>query len=439
MKEFLSKLLPKNWRDAWLYFLILVACFPLIYLALDQKVNYMIINFCGLIIFCIIGIFQLVNIIIKRKKINAFKNPAVIFLCLMFLWLFVGSFFAFNKDATWTGLYNGRHSEDSIWQYIFYFAVAVAAFNLKKENLSYLMSIFITIACIIIVIQFGEKDFAYGFINRNHTGYYLCMTGMLAVGMFLFSKKLVPTLLLGLAMALHFVSLVLNGSFGPVLGIIAFFVIGLIYVLIHKRALAIRFVSALVCFVAIFSFFDFVPKVRDLREEETTTISKLYGMGMVVLNKIGIVSDSEYESADVAPGSDGYGRLGMWERSIENMIEMPLFGTGVGSWKSYNPDMPSIKPHNDFLQYGATGGIPTLIFYLATIIYLFFDFRRKHKNISGTAFALMCAIFVYLVQSIFGNVMPFTAPVFYILLGMAIKEVSSTDYNLKIKGIVLEK
>ena len=34
----------------------------------------------------------------------------------------------------------------------------------------------------------------------------------------------------------------------------------------------------------------------------------------------------------------------------------------------------------------------------------------------------MGALFVYLVQSVFGNVMPFTAPLFFILIGIVIKE-----------------
>lgn len=221
---------------------------------------------------------------------------------------------------------------------------------------------------------------------------------------------------------MHFISLLLNGSFGPILGFIVFFVVGLIYVLIHRHELRVRFGALLLVFVSVVAVIDYVPQMKDYKTEEATVVSSLYGMGMTILNKVGIVSDETFSSADIAPGSDGYGRLKMWKRAVDNMIELPLFGTGVGSWRSYNPDMPNPKPHNDFLQYGSSSGIPALIFYLALIGYIFVDFRRKHKQVSDNNFIVMCAIFVYLVQSIFGNVMVMTAPVFYILLGIAINE-----------------
>ena len=63
------------------------------------------------------------------------------------------------------------------------------AIKMKRENLKYIMSTFIAVACVVIIIQFQKGDYNYGFINRNHTGYYLCMTSMLAAGMFMFSKK----------------------------------------------------------------------------------------------------------------------------------------------------------------------------------------------------------------------------------------------------------
>lgn len=422
MKNFLKTLLPPEKKDKWLYFLIGVALFPIMYLLFDRTISYIMLNFFGLIICCILFIFDLVKIIRNHQKPTFYKNPAILFLCFLVAWQFLSSFFAYNKEATWFGYYEGLISEESIWQYCFYFSVTIAAIKLKRENMTYLMSIFVIVACIMIFIQFGVNNYNYGFVNRNHTGYYLCMTGSLAAGLFLFSKNKYQTVFAMFATILHFVSLLLNGSFGPVLGFIVFFVVGLIYVLIHRRDIGVRFGALLLVFVSVVAVIDYVPQIKQYKTEESTTISKVYGMGMTILNKVGIVSNDSYESTDIAPGSDGYNRLTMWKRAIDNMIEMPLFGTGVGSWRSYNPDMPNPKPHNDFLQYGSSSGVPALIFYLALIGYLFVDFKRKHKQVSDNNFIVMCAIFVYLVQSIFGNVMVMTAPVFYILLGIAISE-----------------
>ena len=239
----------------------------------------------------------------------------------------------------------------------------------------------------------------------------------------MFSKNLVETISYFIVAIIHFVSLSLNGSFGPIVGFIAFFIFGLIYFIIHKRTVVKKFGIIFMSFISIFAIFDYVPKLKDLKEESSTTIEKLVGASIVALSKIGIIEEEDVKYDELAPGSGGYGRFYMWKRTVENIKEFPLFGTGVGSWKSYNPDMPNHKPHNEFLQYGATAGIPCLIAYLSLIIYMFVKFLRKHKHMSENAFIFFGALLVYLVQSFFGNVMPFTAPLFFVLIGLAIKEI----------------
>ena len=55
-------------------------------------------------------------------------------------------------------------------------------------------------------------------------------------------------------------------------------------------------------------------------------------------------------------------------------------------------------------------------------------FRKKHKTLEPLAFITCGAIINYLTQSFFGNIMPFTAPAFYFVIGIAIKYV---DLNLE--------
>lgn len=434
MINLISKIAPKNKKDIYLYMLMLVAFLPIIYILLGGQINYMIMNVFCLIIFSIVFIFQLIKIIRTKNSKNYTKSTAFIILTLLFAWMFFSNFFAYDKTASWFGFIDGTHQEVSVWQYIFYYIVALCAMNLKKENLNYLLSFIITIACFIIVFQFIFNNFGLGFIHKNHTGYYLCITLMLAVGKFFFSKSRLETILSIIAIILHFISLILNGSMGPVIGIVAFFAIGLVYILIYKREIIFRFLSLFLCFLSIICIFDYVPKLKDFRDEQVTTFEKLVDIGIVALNKIGIIDDEKIAYEEIAPGSDGYDRLMMWERAIDNMKEFPLFGTGMG-WKSYNKDMPSMKPHNEFLQYGSMCGVPALIFYLALILYLFIKFRKIHKKQSNMSFVFISVLFVYLVQSIFGNVMPFVAPIFYLVIGLLIKEIDfekvEADYNLK--------
>jgi len=423
MKLILAKLLPAKKDDIFCYCLILVTLLPIIYLLFDQKHSYMVLNYFALIIFAAVFIFLATRAVIKKQKITIFKSKAFIILTVMYLLMFMSTFFAYNQVAAWLGFYRGYLCELSIFQYIFYYVVAVVAINMKKENIIYLLNLVLVVSSIIIIAQFVKQDYHYGFVNRNHTGFYLSITTMLAVGLFLYSKNVIKSIVLALVMIMHFISLSLNSSFGPMVGVIVFFVLGLIYILIHKREILLKFIIVLVCFLSVVAFFDYVPKARELKCEPETTIEKIVGVSVVVLNKAGIISDAQYEDFNVVDGSDGWGRLAMWQRCLENMKERPIFGIGVASWKSYNTDMRLQTPHNEFLQYGTFAGIPCLLAYLVLIFYLFIKFRKNHKNMSSLLVIIFGALLVYLVQSIFGSVMPFTAPLFYIILGLAIKGV----------------
>ena len=353
---------------------------------------------------------------------------------LLILWIFISCFFSSDLHASWMGAYDGYYQVESVWQYLFYFVVAVAAIRLKKENVKYLFSLFITVACLVMLIQFGMGDYSFGFIHKNHTGYYICMTFMMSVGLFFFSKNILESIFLMFSIILHLISFVLNGSMGPIFGLIAFFVCGLVYILIHKRELFIKFLSIFACFIVVFTIFDFSPILKDYRDEPASTLDKISGITLVVLNKIGIISDDFVEESEVPAGSDGYGRLDLWKLALKDMKENPLFGVGIGSWKGYHEGLDSFKPHNEVLQYGIIAGYPAVIIYIVLILYLFIKFRKNHKTKNNLSFIILSILFVYLVQSMFGCMMPFTSPLYFLVLGLSIKFIDIKDDNINLKN-----
>ena len=443
MKRTLRKLLPVNLKDLYFWFLVVVIILPFVYLALMQNVNYMTLNSICLCVFSGIFLYCFLKKLAYKSKFKFVKSPALIILICMFAWIFIGSFFAQDLPSTWLGKINGSHAETSVFQYIFYCVCALCALGLDKRNIKYILWLLIFVANVIIIVQFCVGNFGFGFINKNHTGYYLSVTIMLVIGMLLKSNSIIELCLLSISLLLHLTSLVLNNSMGPILGLVTFFIVGAIYYLVHNKQVLIRFFSILLTCVAVFSFFDYVPVVKNLKDEPMPVATQLIDVSLVGLNKIGIISDEKFKEimADrggISPGSDGYSRFDMWERSLNNMAEFPLFGVGVGSWKIYNPDMPSRRPHNEFLQYGAEAGIPTLALYLTLIIYLFVMFRKKHIEQSDNSFVVFGAIVVYLVQSMFGNLLPFTAPAFYIMIGLAIKFIDFNKNNYIFTPIIKE-
>jgi len=236
----------------------------------------------------------------------------------------------------------------------------------------------------------------------------------------------------------------LNNSFGPILGLLVYLVLLFIYSLIHNRQQIKKVCAIILSCVLIFSFFDFVPKVKELKSEPAPVITQLVDVSLVALNKVNIISDEKFneimgERGGMTPGADGYERFDMWGKSLNNMLEHPVFGVGVGAWNSVNSEFIYRAPHNEFLELGAIAGIPALLTYLALILFLFISFRKKHKKLNELSFTIFGAIIAYLVQSVFGNILPFTAPLFYVMIGLAIKFVSEKETQNILNDQSLEK
>jgi len=432
MNNIFNMLLPKNKKDVYFWFLFALAMLPIIYICCFGALDYMSLN---IVLFSsILGYFlyRLIGSLVLKKKITFKINLTFILLSTLFLLIFVSAIFSQNPKATWLGVVDGEHKDVSVFQYLFYYLIAVCAMNIDKNNLKHLFYSFLTVISIMMIIQFCKQDYSFGFVNKNHTGYYLSITVCLAIGLILHSKNIYEILILSIILLMHFVSLVLNNSLGPIIGLIAYFVFAFIYYLIHNKKIFTRLFFVILACVCVFSFFDFVPKVKNIKDEETPIATQLVDVGLVALNKINIISDARFRESmlkrgGMTPGADGYDRFDMWEKSLDNMKEYPIFGVGVGAWKSYNSEFTARAPHNEFLELGACAGIPALLVYLTLLLTLFIMFRKKYKSQSFSSFIVFGAILSYLVQSVFGNILPFTAPLFYVMIGLAIKFISQKE------------
>ena len=74
------------------------------------------------------------------------------------------------------------------------------------------------------------------------------------------------------------------------------------------------------------------------------------------------------------------------------------------------------KAHNEYLQIGATIGIPALIVYLAFIGQILYKERNMFKN--KATFILVIPILGYLAQAFFNISTIGVAPIFWFLLGI---------------------
>jgi len=455
MKEFMKKYLldffPKKLNDINFWLLSLVAILPIVRQFVSMNYNQM--NFIILCLSITIFIVKYFINLVSGKKFFKIRSYALLFLLIMLVLLFVSSFFSCNPKATWLGIYGDYHGETSVFQFAFFVVVAVLGILLDKDNIKAILYEFITVALVIIFIHLANQKYDIAFVNRNFAGYYLCTTTAISIGLLLFSKNFLEIIYLSFATLMHFIILVVNSSFGPILAIICYLVIGFVYFLIHNRKVFLRFLCVCLACITIFSIFDFVPKFAKYKCEKQTVLDQLYGTTVVALNKLGIISDKKFEQiasgkdsegnptgdiviggaviiqGGITNGDKGYERLDMWKRCLENMREKPIFGVGTGAWWTYNPDMPYNSPHNEYLQFGASFGIPALIIYLGIFVYVLVQFRRKHKKCDNLAFVVSGAMIVYLIQAFFGILQPFTAQLLYLMLGFSIKFVEQKDID----------
>jgi O-antigen ligase len=104
------------------------------------------------------------------------------------------------------------------------------------------------------------------------------------------------------------------------------------------------------------------------------------------INQIRVVGEAE-TGAELSTRA----RVELAKAAIGMMEGHPLFGVGLGQFKAvefhYNPMLEDLIPfpkiaHDTYLQLGAEGGIPTLVFYLA-ILALTLATCRASRNLPG--------------------------------------------------------
>ena len=92
------------------------------------------------------------------------------------------------------------------------------------------------------------------------------------------------------------------------------------------------------------------------------------------------------------------------------------FGPDCLTWQDL---IYSDKPHNELIEIAASLGYPALIFYLFGIVGHAVWFFKNIKRVSILDVTVFSAACCYFVSALFGNVMFYTAPYYYLMLGFS--------------------
>jgi len=374
----------------------------------------------GLITLEFAVVYLLGRIILNKgqllKKIKS--EPWHYFLLAMLLWSCICTMLS---DDSHTSFFGTGYRFEGLQTYFYYAAVYVCALVVAngkwRKHLLGLFSFVGNVVAILVVMQdYGIgfwKDVFAGqlaamFFHFNHTGYFMNMTIVCTMGMYLFSESRKWRIWYLLSMLIQVFGLLVNSTFGAFLGSCCALVMLLVFFVRFYKKPALRMLAPVLVIIAlsIASYFGYIPNSRgeDMR----------YNAQMVSGGAEDVVTDAD--DAWLA----GHGRIRLWTLGLQMIPKRPIFGYGPEQLDSELAQFMWLdRPDNEFIQYAIFLGVPGLTFYLIALIWLFLHQWIRLKELDVTTVVAAGCVIAYLVSALFGNSMFYTTPYLFMFLAFA--------------------
>jgi putative inorganic carbon (HCO3(-)) transporter len=365
----------------------------------------------------------------KDKVKNFFKNnleeKGILLIFISY------AIFSLIGPAIMVSLLGNKNRYEGLLIYGVYFMLFIAAKKYMKVNkkLIEVSCILATLMAILTIFQLHGIDPIYSYLrnvdkahsefgtigNRNFLSTYLLLFEAITMGAFMFFKNkryLIYSIII-------FGGILSGQTRGVWIAFIVMSFTGLLFIIKSKQHL-IRMFIILICFTGTLFGLNF------------TSSGEILGRMKTLTTDIGTVGSAlEDATTSSALDSIGSGRGKIWSMTFRSIMQNPIIGTGPDTLhhrlmrdledevlymmitSSQYPD----KAHNEYLEYTATGGISTLIGYLAIVISLLVHLIKKRKNDISKIFILI--IVGYLAQAFFNISVIQVAPIYWILLGLA--------------------
>ncbi|MGN1370825.1 MAG: O-antigen ligase family protein [Candidatus Coprovivens sp.] len=337
------------------------------------------------------------------------------------------------------GFYGSREGLFVILSYYSFFLLATMV---KKDKLRNIIFIILTICGILNVLYgflqvincqfvFGipvtrKWSVASGFLfNPDFMGtYMIIMVGLWLPKYLLDNTNNKGTFLLTL---LFVFGILICGTMGALLTLVLIVIMLILYCFFIRRK---KINLGLVCkkfiflFVSFFILFNIVSVIND--------------------NYSNDVSNLKYELKNTLSGnidnSFGTGRIYIWKEAFKYFSNYIYTGIGIDNfaylgynygtliYDSPSRDNPVYKAHNEFFQILFTEGIFTFATYLLFMLLIFVLSLKKVISIDNdydvlvSFFIVFCA---YLIQSFFNIRILFIAPIFFMITGFLISDVTN--------------
>ena len=258
----------------------------------------------------------------------------------------------------------------------------------------------------VLTVWFGVDGVAGIYQQVNHYGYSLAVSAVLSGAMFVTAEKAFRRAFYLASFAFFIAVLVLNNTFGAHLAVFSVLVLLIVGFLILDKKRSPRTFILLGVFIAVSLLVNF--------RAVWVNISTFFAdIGRVSGDVRGTVTAEEAARA-------GSARWPLWKETAKMIAEKPLLGHGVEGIAERLTAVGGIdRPHNELLQYAAFFGIPATLCYIGAVAGVFVNALRRLRGASPCTLAALAAAGGYFISSLFGNTMYYTAPLFFLFLGLA--------------------
>ncbi|MGI6298124.1 MAG: O-antigen ligase family protein [Saccharofermentanales bacterium] len=332
-------------------------------------------------------------------------------LALLLGWSVLSFFFSDNRLLSW---YGDQYRREGLRTYLMYGGVFLSALALRNwpdfKRLLRLLTAVSSLMAVLVLLNYEPLNQRLGigartgiFYNSNHYGYYLCLTIMSALLLYLTELKRQHRGLYLAAFLLQTAALVQDQSLGPYLAVVC----GLIAVGIGLRRLQPDQLKRLLLVSGLFLLVSLLMNIY----------TNVLGADLMRLFRdFSLILRRAEES-----GRAGSGRWVLWTNGVRFIAEKPWFGYGPDNlgarYLLVNVNID--RPHNELIQLAASLGIPALLFYLGALAVLFKRFWYSRLQLGVEGIVLAGTIVAYFVSALFGNTMPYTTPYYLIFLAAA--------------------
>ena len=354
------------------------------------------------------------------------NNGLWIFLLAMLLWSVLSTIFSTNPDVSILG---DSYRMDGLVSYFAYAGIFATAIQIRsKKHIMLILNIFVGAASALALLGILDIEIVNTymritpegsiFCNTNHYGYYLCMSSMSSVMLFVCEgygnltkvKKVFVYIAHGLELALLANALIQCKTLGSLIAV-AVALVSLIILTIFVNRKSIKPVIIAVLIIALSAGISSVG-VWDLKAEVQN--------GEDDLSAISEAISGQAEDTDTI-NKIGSARGILWINAVKFIGERPVFGYGPDNLgeRYYQVGAKNDRPHCEILQFAASLGIPAAVFYLLAMFCLLLVFIQRFKYIDMMTLCAYCIVGAYLISSLFGNTMFYTTPFYFMLLGIS--------------------